>query len=627
MRSEIFRRRELQCHQSVSTVNDRSSYVARYVSELDVLSAVGAVVNASKGRGVAEFVHCEDIRATWLRAIDRVLLERHLVRLLQFSPSLKDTRRHFRSGPLVSIDKTLDVYTALIHYTVFALINPDEELLMRPERLVRALYCAREKTLPLLMSWLLEEDKDDCVAHQQRILNSGVEREALDGIRSTVLREREVTRAFVTERLCALEKRAGAAKATHIPETFICDRGDVFTIGMVAFLNELEELRKRYKPPLNGVVTAEWEDILDPSLRCRVYCGSSGQMKYQWLPTEFRVGVNGDVTTLSPLHGSVHPRVFPALYAAIPRFLGGLLPLFEHVLGSLATSIPPVSYGVGIGSTHVSNHNVATKEPASKPYNLRGRQLQVVVKLSTVQLDKAHPVFTVDPDRQFNRRWQQDGDNHEHIVAVGYYVVKCRNITPPKLVFRAFAHCSKTPEDAGFNSQEDTFLAFGERTSAFYGGRYGRQFLQPWGSLTLHEGRSIVVPSFLVHRVELFKLSDISDPEGGELTIATFYLVDPSDKPIVSARTVRPEEWQQTQSFVRANVDMLRCCSIPFFPDEIADRIVSFASSHVSEHQAQLSRLELLAHRQKMQELRFLTPSLRLQEMKLELDSDKGTTK
>ncbi|KAK1942268.1 hypothetical protein P3T76_006590 [Phytophthora citrophthora] len=606
MSSGIFRRRELQCHQSESPMNDRASYVARQLNELDVLSAIGAVVNASEGRGVGDFVHCEDIRATWLDAMDRALLERHLVRLLQFFPSLEDARQYVRS------DKALDVYTSLIHYTVFALIGPAEELLLRPQRLARALYSAREKTLPLLMSWLFEGEMDCCVLN-------GVDRKILDEIRSRVLQDREATRTFITERLCALEKQTPTVKGTHIPETFICDRGSVSTVEIEALLNELEELQKLYNPSFSGVDSPMWEDILDPSWRCRVSNENSGMMKYQWLPTDFRVGDDGEVRTLSPLHGSVHPRDFPALYTAIPRFLENLLPLFERVLGSIATPKPPVPHDIGIGSSHASNR---TDEPI-KPYKLRGRQLQVVVKLSTVRLDKDHPVFSSDLDGQCNRGWQQESDNHEHIVAVGYYVVRSRNITPPRLSFRAFTHC---PEDAGLTSQVDSFLAFGERTSAFYDGRYGRQFLQAWGSLALHEGRSIAVPSFLVHRVEPFELCNPSDPEGGELTVSTFYLVDPSEKPIVSTRTVRPDQWQQTQNFVRANVDMLRyCSSIQFFPDEIANTVIGFASSHVSEHQIQLSRHELLTRRRKMQELRFLTPSLRLSEMKLDLNSE-GTT-
>ncbi|KAG1705887.1 hypothetical protein DVH05_002451 [Phytophthora capsici] len=606
MSSGIFRRRELECHQSKSPMNDRSSYVARHLSELDALSAVGAVVNASEGRGVSEFVHCEDIRATWLDAIDRALLERHLVRLLQFSPSLEDARQYVHSE---SLDEALDVYTSLIHYTVFALMGPIQELLLRPQQFARALYSAREKTLPVLMSWLLG-DEDCCVLNR-------VEDKVLDELRSTVRRDREATRTFITERLCALENDMLVAKATHIPETFVRGTGDVCTVGMETFMKELKELRRLYNSSLNGVDSPIWEDTLDPSLRSRVYSGRSGNMEYQWLPTDFRVGDEGDVTTLSPLHGSVHPRDFPALYTAIPRFLEHLLPLFERVLGSIAAPSPPVSYGVGLASSP-SICTVRTNEPI-KAYKLRGRQVQVVVKLSTVRLDEAHPTFTNDQERQLNRGWRQESDKHEHIIAVGYYVVRSRNITPPKLSFRAFTHC---PEDASFSSHKDSFLAFGERTSAYYGGRYGRQFLQPWGSLTLHEGRSIAVPNFLVHRVEPFELCNSSDPKGGELVLVTFYLVDPSEKPIVSTGTVRPDQWQQTQSFVRANVDMLRCCSsIPFFPDEIANRIVDFASSHVPEHQTQLSRQELLTHRRKMQELRFLTPSLRLSEMTLDLDT------
>ncbi|KAG6617048.1 uncharacterized protein IUM83_04609 [Phytophthora cinnamomi] len=636
--SESFRRRELQCHGSVNAVNDRSSYTARRLSELDVLSAIGSVVNASLGRGVSRFVHCESTRTTWLSAIERALLERHLSRLLRFSPSLQDACKHFRSNwSSVDIGEGLDDYKTLVHYTVFALIDErvrdDGELLehheLSPERLARMLYCARQKALPMLVAWLLERGEVG-VSFQQLMERNGSQHKALDALRLSVQKELEATRVFATEFLCALGAHESDARmpiATHIPETFICDGGDSVlnnSDAMLPFKDELNELQFAYAKTHgrdSSPISALQKDVLDPSLRCRVYNDGKGQ-RYQWLPTEFHVGDDGHVAVLSPLHGSIHPHQFPGLYTVIPRVLGGMIPLFERVLGSIAMHDPPSPYQAGLGSFRQPKHNPAGDR--ENEFRLLGRQLQVVVKLSTIKLDEAHPAFTGAQDHDnFNRGWQIDGDDHEHIVSVGYHVLQSRNITPPRLAFRAFAHCPSTTPESENTSQEDTFLAFGEKTSAFYRGRYGRQFLQPWGSLVLHEGRSIVAPSFLAHRMEPFELLDPTNPKGGELTFATFYLVDPTRETIVSTRSVCPDEWQQTRRFVQANVDMLRCSSEHLFlPDEVSTLIADFAASHVSESQAQLTRQCLLRQRQKLQELRFVTPSLRLEEdINLDIDN------
>ncbi|GMF49427.1 unnamed protein product [Phytophthora fragariaefolia] len=627
--SETFRRRELRCHQRVSVVNDRSSYVARRLSELDVLSAIGSIVNASQGREVAEFVQIEASRTGWLCLIQRTLLERHFLRLLRFYPSLGDTCKHLRSNSSdITVEEGRDDYKSLIHFVVFALLEKcllggDEsaEVEIEPRQLSRLLHWARQKALPILVDWLLA----DCAPTQPRLLINQTQRNSLDSLLVSVRQELEATRVFVTGLLTALGKQApeaGTPMATHIPETFLCDGQEP---DLLTFKDELDELRASYAEAhcsSNAPRIAIQKDILDPSMRCRVYYDGKVRM-YQWLPTEFHVDANGGVKVLSPLHGSVHPNQFPAFYAAIPNLLGRVLPLFESVLGKILTQEPPPPYHIGLGSFHrctrkVVGHSGTFSEQydsSSSVVRLRDRQLQVVVKLSTVELDDAHPRFPGDGRDKLNRGWQLDGDDHEQIVSVGYHVLRSRNITPPRLAFRAFAHDATAVAESEHASQQDVFLSFGERTSSFHSGEYGRQFLQQWGSFVLHEGRSIAVPSFLAHRLERFELLDPTHPDGGELTLATFYLVDPTKEPIVSTRTVCPKQWQQTRRFVQANVGMLHWSLLhPFLPDEVLTKIAEFAVSHISESQVQLTRENTLAHRQKLQELRFMAPSLRVEE-------------
>lgn len=674
-RAELFRRRNLQCHDSLNVVNDRSSYEVRHVSELDALGAVGSVVDARGGHGVTRFAHCAETRTKWLGTIERALLERHLSRLLQFSPSLESTRTHFhRNGPSKeeSAVEVLDGYRELVHRTVFALITQScrdkelREIVARPELLVGLLSCARRRALPLLVAWLLDEN-DRCgngeAAGFYRLALHKIELEQMHKLKQTVRNELLTTRTFVTEfvrRLANQRANGVVAMATHIPEAFVREgeKSD-FSCGHL-FDSEIDQLWRTHSVACGDKAgVGGSRDLVDPSLRCRAYndpdesereatpievnpharapvfvsssmpsqpveCQRRKQVeKYQWLPTDVQVGVDGSVALLSPLHASVHPRQFPVLYELFPQVLRELLPLFERVLTNIKERNPPPPLRIGLGSTTRNSPSLMVQAAAfpqcAEPVSLRGRHIQVITKLTTIRLDAAQPIFT--PESHCNLGWELDGDDHEHIVAVGYHVLRARNTTPAKLAFRAFAHCPSTVEEGGgLSSQEDVFLAFGERTSGFYGGRYGRQFLQPWGSLALHEQRSIAVPGFLTHRLEPFELLDAADSDGGELMIATFYLVDPSRAPIVSTRTVRAEEWQQARSFVQANVDMLRDDpGARYFPDEIASRIEGFAASSVSDAEARLVRERLLRYRRRQQELRFVTPSLRLEELRLAL--------
>ncbi|RLN15290.1 hypothetical protein BBO99_00009412 [Phytophthora kernoviae] len=669
---DIFRRRFLQCHQSINTANDRSSYEVRRVTELDVLSAIGAVVNASDGDGVARFAQCAETRTKCLDAMERALLERHLTRLLRFLPSLGSTYERFCcdiSDSVGNAENGLDAFRAL------------------------------KEAVPILASWLLGEDDgcddEESATFQRVVLMQNSVYKAMHALRLLVRHDLKLTRAFITGFVQTLAKQAsndGLTFATHIPETFICD-GECSNLGRNGILDgiedELNELWALYKTVYSGKETSQEGalcDLLDPSLRCWAYYNSevdadidekacqttpvdmrpqqlpqyypahsSGapvtvtglttlqlvplrsrkpQLQFQWLPADFQIGDDGNVMAMSPLHGSVHPHQFSGLYALISQLISRLLPLFELVLTSITTPNPPPPHQIGLGSTSQIDGKPITGEreavtprdspSAAETFSLRGRQIQVVTKLSSVRLDAAHPLFTGQhDDGHFNRGWQLDGDDHEHIVAVGYHILRARNISPPKLAFRTFAHCPTTSKEAELPSQEDVFLAFGDKTSEYFRGKYGRQFLQPCGSLELHEQRSIGVPSFFVHRLEPFELLDAAHPDGGELTIATFYLVDPTRDPIVSTRTVRAEQWQQTRRFVQANVDMLRCpATRQFFPDEVARRIEEFAACQVVDSEARLNRQQLLKHRQRRQELRFLAPSLRLEELRLDLTQD-----
>ena len=63
-------------------------------------------------------------------------------------------------------------------------------------------------------------------------------------------------------------------------------------------------------------------------------------MRFQWLPSDFRVAEDGSVSLASPYINNVHPEDHAALAKVIPRVLERAIPMFEWVLSDLGRGKP-----------------------------------------------------------------------------------------------------------------------------------------------------------------------------------------------------------------------------------------------------------------------------------------------
>ncbi|KAK5665546.1 hypothetical protein QVD99_007892 [Batrachochytrium dendrobatidis] len=70
-----------------------------------------------------------------------------------------------------------------------------------------------------------------------------------------------------------------------------------------------------------------------------------------------------------------------------------------------------------------------SKYESAKPVSLRGRNLQVIVKLTNIQLTPSKPKYD-------KGNWHIEGPINESIVATGLYYYDVENITTPKLDYR-----------------------------------------------------------------------------------------------------------------------------------------------------------------------------------------------
>ncbi|MET7530374.1 DUF4246 domain-containing protein [Streptomyces goshikiensis] len=348
----------------------------------------------------------------------------------------------------------------------------------------------------------------------------------------------------------------------------------------VRVLEQVPEAEKDWHPGSDGQVL----DLVHPSLFCLVNEVSGGperawlnptdrysryefSEKFQWLPTDVDVSDDGDVSFRSYVN-NVHPEIHRELASVLPELFARLRPLFENVLTDLRHPLPPrikadpygwydseperpekSSYGddetyaeavrtweLALDDWWENRSPVIPDAPdftpperpgASDRVDLRGRRLQVIVKLATIHLTPDKPEYP-------GGSWHVEGMMNERIVSTGIYYWDSENITESRLSFRAAL------DDPGYEQNDDNGLR------EVYGLEDEDALNQTLGSASTPAGRCLAFPNVLQHRVGSFRLTDTTRP--GHRKILAFFLVDPSES-IVSTSDVPPQQpWSDTST-------------------------------------------------------------------------------
>ncbi|MFD1540844.1 DUF4246 domain-containing protein [Nonomuraea guangzhouensis] len=331
----------------------------------------------------------------------------------------------------------------------------------------------------------------------------------------------------------------------------------------VRVLEQVPEAEQDWHPGSDGQVL----DLVHPSLFClvrqvsgapeRVWqipaAGSSRyefSEKFQWLPTDVEVGDDGDVVFRSYVN-NVHPVAHRELASVLPVLFARLRPLLENVLTDLRHPRP-----LRIEADPYTWYDQAPDEPAepsdddaydaggpivpdapvfispalpddSARVDLRGRRLQVIVKLATIHLTPDKPEYP-------GGSWHVEGMMNERIVSTGIYYWDSENITESRLSFRAAV------DDPDYEQNDDIGV------SEVYGLNNEDPLNQVLGSASTPAGRCLAFPNILQHRVGSFRLTDPTRP--GYRKILAFFLVDPSIT-IVSTADVPPQQpWSATST-------------------------------------------------------------------------------
>ncbi|CAI5992628.1 unnamed protein product [Closterium sp. NIES-65] len=160
--------------------------------------------------------------------------------------------------------------------------------------------------------------------------------------------------------------------------------------------------------------------------------------------------------------------------------------------------------------------------------DLKGRRLQVVVKVASIQL-------TPDSPKYPGGTWHVEGMRNEHIVATGIYYFDSHNITELRLQFRI------TVAEPDYDQNDNKGVA------RIYGLVDDGPLTQPLGSVrTDIPNLCLAFPNHFHHRVAPFELQDKT--RAGHRKILVFFLVDPRVAIVTTAR-VPPQQlsWQRRE--------------------------------------------------------------------------------
>ena len=174
--------------------------------------------------------------------------------------------------------------------------------------------------------------------------------------------------------------------------------------------------------------------------------------RFQWLPSDFSVDGDGKVTLASPYINNVHPTHHKELYSVIPEILQYAIPMFERVLSDLLRPLLPMRIVTSVGRGLYGGEETAdciwedgipcpnssseedydedpkawlakctfTTPDARGKYDgdlevmndrisLKGRTLQVIVKLANIVLTPEKPEYP-------GGKWHVEGLLQPHLV-------------------------------------------------------------------------------------------------------------------------------------------------------------------------------------------------------------------
>jgi hypothetical protein len=301
-------------------------------------------------------------------------------------------------------------------------------------------------------------------------------------------------------------------------------------------------------------------------------------------PSDIHVSKNGEVKFESYIN-NLNPLEHKSLYHCLEEILEKFIPMFEKVLGYKCSSILNEQHHFDLynefnykllDEMHEEEENKKEKffnlkfnVPLNEErFNLKGQNLQVIVKLANI-------VLTPDSPEYKGGLWHMEGMKNENIIASGIYYYSSHNVTESNLSFR---HPISQPDN--------NFQNWGN----IFGIGFQSELNQVLGFINTIEDRCIAFPNTYQHCVSEFELIDKT--KKGSRKILVFFLVDPSTS-IISTSRVPPQQTNWAEEIYTKAMDSV-------FPYEIIEVILSYLPSTMTMEEAKYFRIRLMDERRVM---------------------------
>ena len=214
--------------------------------------------------------------------------------------------------------------------------------------------------------------------------------------------------------------------------------------------------------------------------------------------------------------------------------------------------------------------------PGRVEYSLKGRKVQVIVKLANIVLTPENPSYP-------GGEWHVEGMANENIVATGLYYYACENITESRLDFRVTV--GKESPTFYMPYQQDDYRGY----MVAYGIGHEHALNQNVGHIVAEEDKCVAFPNIYQHHVDAFELADKTKP--GHRKILCFFLVNPETE-ILSTSEVPPqqEDWSMEA--------LERAPAMQHLPTELFEMIAEYVKpAFMSREKAEEHRAGLMEER------------------------------
>ncbi|KAI0674675.1 hypothetical protein C8Q78DRAFT_1076281 [Trametes maxima] len=358
----------------------------------------------------------------------------------------------------------------------------------------------------------------------------------------------------------------------------------------------------RERPDMQRLASNQWRRGRDEE---SLPFGFTISGDFQWLPTDFAVSADGHVSPQGYIN-NLHPEKHASAYQTISSVLQRFIPLFEHVISDELSpptpapfSIDPQGWYEHLNDRYPDSQGGDYEEwerihrwpqlPDAEPFqppssegrvtlDLKGRTLQVIVKLANIVLTPDRPTYP-------GGSWHVEGMLNERIVATGLYYYDSVNITASRLAFRQAVGDGQYQGATMLNYEQWDHQGY----LVVYGLTNTLALNQALGHIVATEDKCVAFPNIYQHRVGSFALADRTRP--GHRKILAFFLVDPLT-PVRSTSSVPPQQAQWYRDAVYS------ASAFRKLPAELVEHILNFVlEGTITMEEAKADREELMKER------------------------------